>query len=278
MVSTCQVDLSERTRSTNWGFGGRAAPTLLPTLGFQRVIDSRLRTPYGKEQLDGWTFPSLRGTSRPRRIPATGEALRGRNLAAKLDWEGKNVETLVQYLRTMPRGRIDDPQELEPLLAACWYELDGGGGMSGDKLYGRMETVVWDPPVLYFVIERHGGTVMGSSRAELQHWRVDVQARTATLCEVGHRQLRPMQPRLDVKPLAEEIAPQIVGRRMDDRLQWYKNGRVRVLTGKVLPDSGAKQTREGRRKRFHKALAELLGKAGWTALGGGVYGADSITH
>jgi hypothetical protein len=218
----------------------------LPTLGLQRVIDSRLRTPYGKEQLDGWTFPSLRGTSRPRRIPATSEALHGRNPPADLDWEEKNVEALVQYLRTMPRGRIDDSQELESLLATCWYELDSGGGMSGGKLAGRMEMVVWNPPALCFVIERHGGTVMGSSHAELQHWRVDVEAGTATLCKVGHRQLRPMQPRLDVEPLAEEIAAQIVGQRMDDRLQWYKDGRVRVLIIKILPDSGVKQTREGR--------------------------------
>jgi hypothetical protein len=29
--------------------------------------------------------------------------------------------------------------------------------MTGDKLLDRMEKVVWEPPVLTFTIERHGG-------------------------------------------------------------------------------------------------------------------------
>jgi len=184
------------------------------------------------------------------------------------------VEILREYLNAIPAGSIDNPEELEPLLANCWHGLGGDRGMSGGKLYGRMETVVWDPPVLHFAIERHGGTVKGSTRAEVQHWAVDVEAKTAVLNKVGHRQLTPMQPRLDVKRLAKDIAAQIVGRRADDRLQWYKDGRVRVLTSKILPES-AKRTREGRRKRFHEALGEFLEKEGWTVLGGGVYGQGS---
>jgi hypothetical protein len=37
--------------------------------------------------------------------------------------------------------------------------------MTGQKLLGRMEEVVWEPPILSFTVERHGGTVQGSSRA-----------------------------------------------------------------------------------------------------------------
>ena len=44
-------------------------------------------------------------------------------------------------------------------------------------------------------------TACGSSRAELQHWTVDLETKTATLEKFGHRQLSPMQPRLDVEPL-----------------------------------------------------------------------------
>ena len=60
--------------------------------------------------------------------------------------------------------------------------------MAGHKLIGRMENVEWHPPILTFLIERHGGTVLGSARAELQRWTVDLDRRTATCERVGHRQ------------------------------------------------------------------------------------------
>jgi hypothetical protein len=42
------------------------------------------------------------------------------------------------------------------LLAACWQEFNGDdGGMSGDKLLGRMEEVIWEPPTLSLTVERH---------------------------------------------------------------------------------------------------------------------------
>ncbi len=179
--------------------------------------------------------------------------------------EDDRIDRVTHYLKTVSPGRITDTRELEPLLAACWDDLGGDeGGMAGEKLHGRMESVVWDPPKLSFVIERHGGTVMGSSRAELQHWTVDVEAQTATVGKVGHRQLAPMQPRLDVKRLTGEVAALIVGHQQHGRLKWYEDGRVRVLVGKILPKGSAvKRTLEGRRKRFREALAERLGKLGW---------------
>jgi hypothetical protein len=63
----------------------------------------------------------------------------------------------------------DDVYELVNLLAAAWDDLSiaRGSGMEPDKLYDRMEKVHWEPPLLLFVIERHGGTVQGSTRAEL---------------------------------------------------------------------------------------------------------------
>ena len=119
-----------------------------------------------------------------------------------------NVELLRKYFQTVPPGGIDYPRSLEPRLAACWEELGGDeGGMRGEKLRGRMESVAWNPPRLSFVVERHGGTILGSSRAELQHWRVDVEAQTATLGKVGHRQIERMKPRLDVKRLVDESRP-----------------------------------------------------------------------
>jgi hypothetical protein len=90
------------------------------------------------------------------------------------------MDGLKRILSAMEPGAIAETAEVERLLAGCWDDLGGvdEGGMQGYKLLNRMEDVVWRPPVLSFVIERHGGTVMGSTRAELQHWSVDVDERT----------------------------------------------------------------------------------------------------
>src|ERR1700677_2636027 len=68
----------------------------------------------------------------------------------------------------LPLGPVSETTDLERLLSACWDELGGAnGGMEGHKLLGRMGEVEWTRPILSFTTERHGGTVMGSSRAEL---------------------------------------------------------------------------------------------------------------
>jgi hypothetical protein len=51
----------------------------------------------------------------------------------------------------------------------------------------------------------------------------------------------------------------------DDRLQWHEGGSVKVLVGKIIPESSAvKQTLAGRRKRFREKLVERLGAEGWS--------------
>ena len=77
------------------------------------------------------------------------------------------LEAVKSALGIKPR-RIDQPRKLERLLSEVWDDLGGSDcGMAGHKLIGRMEHVEWNPPVLTFTIERHGGTVLGSTRAEL---------------------------------------------------------------------------------------------------------------
>jgi hypothetical protein len=68
------------------------------------------------------------------------------------------------WARTIQPGPISNTGELERLLAACWDELTGDdGGMEAYKLLNRMEDVAWNPPLLTFVIERHGGTARGQN-------------------------------------------------------------------------------------------------------------------
>ncbi len=184
------------------------------------------------------------------------------------------MEQLLQYLASEKPGRVRSSAKLEALLADCWHEFEGsvGEGMHGGKLKGRTEDVRWNPPVLSFQIERHGGTVLGSTRADRHVWTIDLDKKTATCEKVGQRQLEPMRAKLDVGPMAQEVAQSIIDHKEDERLLWGKDGTVRIVTGKILPSGSAfKQTLTGRRKRFLTAVDETLSSAGWRRVRTGVY-------
>jgi hypothetical protein len=171
------------------------------------------------------------------------------------------MESLKTELLTISPGKIDEPLKISNLLALAWETLTGGTdeGMEGYKLIDRMEKVEWVPPVLRFQIERHGATVKGSSRADLHEWTIDLCKATAECVSKGSRQIIPMAPRLDVEPLAAEVAGLIRDGRLDERVQWHGEDQIRIKIGKILPvGSALKQTLEGRRSRFRKALTDLL--------------------
>ena len=173
---------------------------------------------------------------------------------------------LKTYLSTVQPGEIDDPNELERILAHHWDSLKGWRmeGMSGFKLINRMEDVRWNPPILSFVLERHGGTAMGSTRAELQHWEVNVKEGWCGIVKRGRRQVRSMAKGVSVKPVAAETAQMILGGKQDDRLKWDKDGCVKVRPATLFPDDGSfKITISGRRKKFRQFLAEMLMPHGW---------------
>lgn len=175
------------------------------------------------------------------------------------------MERLDPYLKQIPEGEIADTAELESLLAECWDEFSGGnGGMEAKKLHGRMEGVFWKPPILEFVIERHGGTAIGSSRAELQRWTLDVEKKTRKLGSHGYRQLYRRQTPLDIKPIADELTRLITSGSCDDWLKWSGDERVQIRTGRIFPDdSASKDTVKERGKRLRKDLAERLAPHGW---------------
>jgi len=160
------------------------------------------------------------------------------------------------------------------LLAVCWSDFAGADSerMHAGKL-GRMEAVQWDPPVLSFTIERHGAMGMGSTRAELQHWRIDLDRRTAE-CERSrrYRQMLLRAEAVRVEPIAQELAESIIAGRSDARLKWQGEETVRVLMAKIFPyDSGYIQTVTGRRSRLRTALGTLLSEKGWREIRRDVY-------
>lgn len=178
--------------------------------------------------------------------------------------EDSSLAVLQKYMSTIPPGDIVDTARIEDLLAAAWDQLQGDcGGMQGYKLRGRMEDVQWSPPILSFVIERHGGTVLGSGYAELQSWAVDVNSGRATLDDRPRKRWvgGPRNSPLKVAPIAAEIAELIKSGKSDPRLKWKSADEVRILIGEVIPADCPNQTLVGRRMRFKKALQEALD--GW---------------
>ena len=174
-----------------------------------------------------------------------------------------SIQRLRAFLDEAGAGSIADRKRAATLLADCWEGLrvDDRTKMRADKLW-RIEEPTWQPPVLEFKIERHGATVNGSSRAELHTWRADLDRGTAGIVEERRRQLGAMDVRLDVKPIAEELAAAIRTGTPDSRLRVAKDGSVSLKIGEIIPATN-KQTTAGRRSRFRKALRALLEPNGW---------------
>lgn len=166
-------------------------------------------------------------------------------------------------------GRVKSKHsaELERLLAECWDELElpNNGGMRADKLLGRTEDLEWEPPRITFVIERHGGMVNGSSRAELQGWSINMETASADFSTHGYRSEETIDVIRKVKPIAEEVADLILNNKMDDRIKWADD-RVNVKPGIVLPKETWKAKTTNARKQFRKELERLLGDHGWTRI------------
>ena len=175
------------------------------------------------------------------------------------------IEDLRTFLDAQGAGPLADREGLIARLMPVWLDLEGSSdwAMEPRKL-GRMENPKWLPPVLTFVVERHGGTVNGSSRADLQTWTVNLDAATAISATTGRRQLRPQAARLEVGPIVAEVMRLVVDGLDDPRLKWSADRRtVRIAVGQLIPASGSQQTVAGRRTRFGAKLQSAMADAGW---------------
>ncbi len=171
---------------------------------------------------------------------------------------GVSVDLLREALLSLPVGPVDRDGVLD-VLAGAWDRLDRDDTRMAAFKLNRLEAPHWDGSVLTFAVERHGGRMLGSTRAEVQHWEVDPRAATARVVRSTHRQLSPMSARLDVRPLAAEVAALILAGAHDDRLKWSADGTtVKVQIGRIVPADSARQTVTGRRRRFRAALDDEL--------------------
>ncbi|MHC4132959.1 MAG: hypothetical protein ACYSR3_13360 [Planctomycetota bacterium] len=180
------------------------------------------------------------------------------------------MKELKEFLNLLPSGKITDTSEIEQMLVVSWEEFTFTGmegGMAGHKISGRIEGAEWNPPLLSFTIERHGAMKFSSSRAELQHWVLNINTGEAGFTQ-GYREKSKRLPPLKTKPLAEDVGKLIVSRKDDKKLKWYDDKTcIKVIIGEIIPDNIAKQSLASRRKRFRRDLTEFLSKFGWQEIG-----------
>jgi hypothetical protein len=189
------------------------------------------------------------------------------------------VIDMLQYLQNLPGGPISAEKRdtVLNLLKDCWGEFTG----SADTKMGSWKVVrdggpvdlTWSPPVLSFTIDRHGSLVLGSTRAEKQHWDLDLEKRTAHAETAGHRQIhRPASP-FSTKQMAA-IADQVCSTvqegpdsTSDYKIRgiviWTGSDQIDIRHGVLIPDAGYQQTTSGRRKRFRAILESKMNAFGW---------------
>lgn len=179
----------------------------------------------------------------------------------------ETLGTLSVLLRKNGPGPIVDVEEVRNALSAAWDECVGSDQteMAAYKAT-RATSMEWNPPRLTFLIERHGGAALGSSRAEKQRWTIDLGARTADVVTGGYRQLRPNTPAFDAAAAARGIALAVSAGAVRPGLAWKSPESVRIVLSTFMPP-GPTRTTEGRRKRLQAALDVEMARSGWTRTG-----------
>ena len=183
---------------------------------------------------------------------------------------------LQDVLKNIPPGELQagDSQHILRVLTECWDQLRGATetSMRAFKL-GRAERLTWNPPILSFTMERHGGTVLGSTRAELQDWTVDVETGIADCSPGGRRQLVPVARSVDVVPIAARVFETIdEGPASTSDLikagtvTWQGERQVIIKHSALIPNHGFQQTVAGRRRRLRTDLRRGMAERGWQLL------------
>jgi hypothetical protein len=185
------------------------------------------------------------------------------------------IQKITNLLAHVPAGVVPTSVHVElfRLVEASWREFSNSADTSMEawKIMRENgpEAVTWSPPHLSFTVDRHGAAVIGSTRAERQEWRLNLEMRTADQTRIGFRQLRPNAPRLDVKSLADDVAKTVhEGPSSTSPLVskgivvWKNDDELVVFHGKMVGGTN-NQTISGRRRRFIAELKSKLQMIGW---------------
>lgn len=181
------------------------------------------------------------------------------------------VEEFRAYLSSRPSGPVPvaDLDAVASALWPVWNELADPDELRRtamwDRKLWRIERATWEPPVLSFDVERHGGLMAGGTRAEVQTWEVDVARGRAWLATERSRQIRPMAARVKVGPLVDEVVALVSSSADDERLAWSADRlKVRVNLRAIAPlVVGYASTTAGRQERFSALLQERMAEISW---------------
>jgi hypothetical protein len=156
-------------------------------------------------------------------------------------------------------------EEVQRCLIDAWPELEGSDEESTTKgkLSNRIEELSVNDCFLTFKLERHGGTVQGSTRADVHWWTVDLAKGEATITRKSPRQVRKASPPFPFKEVCQEVVEAVRAGVPHQSIDWKGADRFKLLMGNLVPCGGIKQTTSGRRKKLREFIEAALGPLGW---------------
>jgi hypothetical protein len=184
-----------------------------------------------------------------------------------------DISILRDYLYSLTPMVIDKNSEVENivlnLLSESWH-LFAGSDQHSTHAYklNRAEELTWNGKELTFLLERHGQTTRGSTRASVHLWTINPLIRSAICQDDGVRQVHKSQPRLDLNEVADCVIQLVKAGVNCDEVTWVPDKTsITINLSAVLPIAVA-QTARSRNKRFRALIAILMRDLGWVELPG----------
>jgi hypothetical protein len=184
-----------------------------------------------------------------------------------------HLRSLLQNMQGGPIAHRDEERVISALTES-WHELTGSTDTKMDAwkiTRERPSELRWDPPVLSFVILRHGAMAFGSSAAERQKWEVNLEQQAAHHVRLGLKRLRPRAKTLDIEAIVTKVCEVIrAGSNHDSDLVrngilvWKSDDECHLKHARLIPADGPKQTVTGRRARLRTSLADRMDQYGWS--------------
>lgn len=179
-----------------------------------------------------------------------------------------DIEALLELAKNHFAGLVDRSTELgkqvfEGLVRAWPYFSGSSDQRTYARKLDRMENLAWSPPNFTFCLERHGGTVNGSTRADLHFWVVNLETGEAWIERKSYRQLTKKSKNMDCAALAHDIAAVIRTGENHAGFVWEDGKNAVSLKISNLIPMTFESTTTARRKRFRAAFIPLMIEQGW---------------